>query len=371
MKKDLEILISKYLRHELEAAEQEELEVLLEHPENLQEFNSQVELEFLLQKDKKEFHAVQGYSKIEKNLGSEKSLNWKIWLKYAAILVLLMAMTFFLNEQTTVTAIPETNVVYIEEGNGNIKILEMEGEKQITNKKGEVIATKIANKIIYKELPEATELEYNTITVPYGSLFQIVLSDGTEVELNAGTEFSYPVQFINGEDRQVFLKGEGFFKVSTDSLHPFKVNTGDFHISVLGTQFNISAYEDDQISSAVLTEGSIMLNNKNFFQLLHPGEMASITNSEAAITVEKVNIRKHIAWKEGIVIFQNETFEKITKTLERTYNVKIENKVPELKQEVFTATFVDEDIEQILALFSKSRPFKYKINAGKVTIEKK
>src|SRR5690554_6290100 len=186
-----------------------------------------------------------------------------------------MAVTFFLNEQKTVMTIPETHVVTIEEENGDIKILELEGEKQITNKKGEVIATKIANKIIYKGLPEATELEYNKITVPYGTLFQIVLSDGTEVELNAGTEFRYPVQFVKGEDRQVFLKGEGFFKVSKDSLHPFRVNTRDFDVSVLGTQFNISAYEDDQNSSAVLTEGSIMLENKNFIQLLHPGEMAS------------------------------------------------------------------------------------------------
>jgi hypothetical protein len=370
MEKHLEILTDKFLHHQLTQVEANHLEALLEDPVNLKIFREQVEMQFLVN-HQKEFNPVQGFNIIGGALENRSGLPWRPILKYAAIFVVLIGiLSLFwnnghVNEQNAAT------VVYIENETGDTEALNLEDEMVLHNKEGEIIGVKTANLITYKNNPTVTELVYNTIRVPNGTLFSIVLSDGTKVELNAGSELKYPVQFIKGKDRQVFIKGEGFFNVSKDSQHPFKVNTRDFDIVVLGTEFNVSAYENQKISSAVLVEGSVRIENNNWKKELRPGELASIAKSGSSFQVQKVKTRKYIAWRDGITIFHNENFGQIIKTLERKYNVKINNNYPELEQEIFTATIVDEDIEQVLTLFSKSRQFKFEINERKITIDKK
>lgn len=371
MKIELEILYNKFLRHELSPAEEDHLEFLLQDPENFQAFKEQIEIEFLINSQHKGFKSRSGFSNIRKSIEGRENFNWKPLLKYAAVLVILFGTIFLFWNRTAVIDTSDFPVVIIESESGDVETLEVKGERQIINKRGQVIATKNANLITYKSDSTATKLEYHTIKVPNGTLIEMVLSDGTKVDLNAGSQLRYPVQFIKGKDRQVYLKGEGYFNVTEDSLHPFKVNTRNFDISVLGTEFNVSAYEDYPFSFAVVVEGLVRVGNSTSEELLSSGEIANIDNSESPIEVQKVNIKKYIAWREGITILQNQNFRHIMKTLERKFDVTFQNNYPELEQENFTATLVDEDLKQVLDLFSKSRPFKYEINDKKVTIDKK
>ena len=100
---------------------------------------------------------------------------------------------------------------------------------------------------------------YNTLKIPYGKKFEVQLSDGTIVHLNAGTSLRYPVQFVKNQSRQVYLTGEAFFEVSKDKAHPFTVNTQEVNVEVLGTKFNVNSYTEDVSTDVVLVEGKVSL----------------------------------------------------------------------------------------------------------------
>jgi hypothetical protein len=371
MKNELEILIEKFLRHELTSSEADHLEMLLNDPKNMDSFREQLQIHFTLTQQRK-FHVRSNGYPINQSIKKKKYFNWKSTIKYAAVfIVILGVMSLFWNRMYITEKQNNAKVVYIETEDGKKEVLEINEEKKILNKEGQLIATKSGNLITYKADPKARELVYNTLNVPNGTIFKIVLSDGSRVELNAGSQLKYPVNFIHGKDRRVFIKGEAFFDISSDSLHPFIVNTEDFNVTVLGTKFNISAYDNLKTSSTVLLEGSVSIENHVEKKKLIPGEMASVANSISSFDVREVDSRRYTAWRKGITIFQNENFGYIMKTLERKYNVQFVNNYSALEKEIFTATIVEEDIEEVLTLFSKSRPFKYKIDERKITIYKK
>ena len=122
----------------------------------------------------------------------------------------------------------------------------------------------------------------NTIDVPYGKRFKLHLSDGTMVHLNSGSSFTYPVSFIDGIDREVFLSGEAFFDVSSDSLNTFKVVSTGSYVEVYGTKFNFKDYQEDNFSEIILTEGSLGVKNtiNNFNKFQNIGEKIKIIKNK-------------------------------------------------------------------------------------------
>ena len=155
------------------------------------------------------------------------------------------------NDTNTSPVIPE-NVITLKLGNGNIKIISEDGATTVVDSDGNQIGTQQGTRLIYKNDISIEKLTYNTLTVPYGKRFDIVLSDGTHVFLNSGTSFTYPIEFIKGKSREVFLDGEAYFDVVKNSENPFIVNTGALSVRVLGTKFNLSSYAEDEFINTTL-----------------------------------------------------------------------------------------------------------------------
>ncbi|WP_353182955.1 FecR domain-containing protein [Parapedobacter lycopersici] len=155
-----------------------------------------------------------------------------------------------------------------------------------------------------------------TLTTPRGGQYQTTLSDGTKVWLNAGSSLKYPLHF-SGAQRTVILEGEAYFDVSHNAKQPFIVRVNGTQISVLGTQFNVNAYNE---LTATLVEGSVKITNASGQQLLKPGEEARIGQN---ITVHPADIDKVIAWKDGYFYFKSDHIEDIMDQLARWYDVEV------------------------------------------------
>lgn len=163
---------------------------------------------------------------------------------------------------------------------------------------------------------------YNTISTPKGGQYQINLPDGTRVWLNAASSLKYPIAFAD-QERKVELTGEGYFEVSPDKERPFKVNTARQMVSVLGTHFNISSYEDDGFVKTTLLEGKVMVQLKDLdvSALLSPGEQSVL--KDKTFNVQKVDVEEAIAWKNNTFVFHNEELGDIMREISRWYDVEV------------------------------------------------
>ncbi len=164
---------------------------------------------------------------------------------------------------------------------------------------------------------------YNTITTPRGGQYQIVLSDGTKVWLNAASSLRFPVTFT-GNFRKVELTGEAYFEVAKNKTKPFILKANGTDVQVLGTHFNISAYTDDNAVTTTLLEGSVRLVKAETIAMLKPGEQGTSLNNQTNIKVEKADIEQVMAWKNGYFLFDNTNIHTIMKQAARWYDVDVE-----------------------------------------------
>ena len=208
------------------------------------------------------------------------------------------------------------------------------------------------------------------ISTAYGTRSKFQLSDGTTVFLNSGSKLLFANEF-NSNCRNVELIGEAFFEVTTDPSKPFVVKTGDIHVKVLGTAFDLQAYPLSGVINTTLVHGKVILEKESdglFKQIadLKPSDHAiyKIGTNSVAISAEE-DLDKFIAWKDGKLVFFNDPIEDVASKLGIWYNVNVKIKNNNLKGYHFTATFSDEPIEQVLDLLSKSSPMKYSIKKAK------
>jgi len=293
---------------------------------------------------------------------------------FVGILIIAYGYGFYSTYNDNAILSDYKNLVTLELENGEIHVLDQ--EKIISNDKGEKIADIFNNKISHSN-NQSKELVYSTLRIPNGKRFDVLLSDNTHVFLNSGSTLRYPINFIKGQKRQIYLTGEAFFDVETDSENPFIVSTETMDIQVLGTEFNVSAYPGDLHSNTVLVEGSVRLSNtensssaKKSDIILKPGYKAEWNTREATLEFVEVNTDIYTGWMDGKLIFRRLTFEQIISRIERYYDVKIENYFTALDKEVFTASFENEPIEEVLISFSENREFDFSIENNNITITK-
>lgn len=268
-------------------------------------------------------------------------MNWRKIFQYAAIFVCLLGLVYLFQYKTGKQSRPDipSDAIQLVLENGDIQVLNPNGEQQIIKKNGEVVASQKENEINYQSDKTIGKLVYNEIKIPYGKTFKIKLSDGTSVNMNAGSSLKYPVQFIKGHNREVVLEGEAFFDVAKDKTHPFIVKTRGVDVKVLGTKFNVSSYKEDTDINTVLVEGSVSLSDKtNKKAILEPGEKGSWNNEKNEIDIDKVDTRFYTEWINGEIVFRKTAFKDIVIKLERTYNVKIENKREDILDKKFNAS---------------------------------
>lgn len=360
---------------------------LTDHPEKRETVEKAKRLVLLLDRDedklsKKEVDAI--WRTIIENRGVHKGFKkqnkgrYEIsnLLKIAAVFIGLFALGFtayyfnsiWMKESSKTIA---SNRITLELEDGSIVFLDEVNSETITNKTKAVVSDK--NTLSYKNAEKDLDnkLVYNKITVPYGKIFELELSDGSRVKLNAGTKLRYPVRFLKNTPRNVYLEGEAFFEVAKDKKNAFTVVTNKMNTRVYGTKFNVSCYKNEHKIATVLVEGSVGVykangEGKDHPTLIKPGYRALFKND--AIGVSKVDVSKYTAWTDEKLVFMDDSFDVIVKRLERKYDVKIINQYTELNGKKFTGIFKKESLEDVLRIFREHTHFNYTIKEKSVVI---
>ncbi len=214
------------------------------------------------------------------------------------------------------------------------QIILSDSVNDLQERNGTTIRNK-AQQLIYHPTASNEQVVYNTIKIPRGSEYQLILADGTTIWLNSESEITFPVNFT-GEKREVELKGEAFFNVAKDEAHPFIVQTEQFDIRVTGTQFNVRVYRNES-ASATLAEGSIQLIHQKQITPLTPGQQAFL--KKGTVEVKNVNLKEAIAWRYNTFHFKQQPLENLLNEIARWYDVEIIYQNPTLKGLHFTAGF--------------------------------
>jgi len=160
---------------------------------------------------------------------------------------------------------------------------------------------------------------FNTIKIPKSGTYQVTLSDGTKVKLNAMSSLTYPVRFKENS-REVTLEGEAYFDVSHSTTESFKVHTRQGVVTVMGTEFNVNTYNEN-LSYVTLVNGSVKVGDQKNTKIIKPGEQATLGTPE--IKIQAVDLEKFVAWNDGYFYFSNDKIETIMDQLARWYNVNI------------------------------------------------
>lgn len=378
-------IIIKYLNKQASKKELEALENWLdEDKKHKKHFKNFVKVNFLIDLNTKKFDSKASEKKLLGFISKEKKVirlhTLKTFMKYAAGVAILVAVSYFYFNSSTSTidkkTIPSEKITLILE-NGNVKVIDENGTFSIQDPKGNIVGNQKGNKLVYENNNDNENLSYNTLKVPYGKRFAVLLSDGTKVTLNAGTSLKYPVKFLKGQNRQVFIEtGEAYFEVAKDETHPFVVNSNQLNVRVLGTKFNVSAYPEDASVSTVLVEGSVSLYSSEFeydankATYLKPGFKADWNKDAQTTNIQKADIELYTAWIDGKIILKHMKFSSIIKKLERHYNVEIYNNDEAFDEELITATFDTETIEEVLEVINEIHTINYKINKNKILITK-
>lgn len=210
---------------------------------------------------------------------------------------------------------------------------------------------------------------------PPGMLSAITLPDGSKVVLNAGTTISYPNAFVS-KNREVKIVGEAFFDVVHNTGQPFIVKTDHINVEVLGTKFNVKAYEEDERVEVSLTEGkvSVQTEDQKKCSFLDPGQQAYYDKLTKTLTTRTVNITHYTSWKDGKYYFKGLPLKEITCQLERIFNVRIYITSPQLQNIAITGDFVrNQNLEQILRVIeiTADKQLKYRIEEDAIYIDKR
>jgi len=204
--------------------------------------------------------------------------------------------------------------------------------------------------------------DLNTIQIPTGQRAQVSLSDGTHVWLNSLSKLSFQENF-SGKTRKVFLDGEGYFDVAKNKDKPFIVNINGYEIKVLGTVFNVIAYSSENQMKISLLEGSVELLDEKGSSLvtLKPNEEILLDKKEWHL--QEIEHPEQFQWREGLLIFDNQSFDEIIKQLERVYDIKINIENKELLGYQYNAKFrANDGFMHIMKVLQLSNPFNYEYN---------
>ena len=210
--------------------------------------------------------------------------------------------------------------------------------------------------------PQELVQSWVEINAPKGARIEFLLPDSTTGWLNSGATLRYPAQFA--QNRKVELTGEGFFNVMHREQSDFTVGVRDMDVKVLGTRFNVSAYDNDGVTEVVLQEGKVEIMGKTaaFNQVLMPGEKISFNREKKSLNKLTVDPKIYTAWIDGYLVIDNEPLSIIAKKFERWYNLEITIEDEVLKNFRFRATFQDEPIEEVLRFIAMTTPLTYRID---------
>ncbi len=276
---------------------------------------------------------------------------FKSILKYAAILVLpllLCAVLWWLSGD-----VPERQVELISMTrpfSERKPILTLaDGQEIIVNHtdlnrlSGVLLTGPDSSELIYTDLAVvAGPGEYHTLTTPAQCDYHFTLSDGTKVWVNAKSAIKYPVTF-GKDEREVYVRGEVYLEVAKDSTRPFYVVTDAMRVEVLGTSFNVNAYENEDFVVITLAGGKVAAYTKESSYELLPGKQLVFNRYSQHADLRQVNVHDFISWKEGLYIFKGQTLAEVAKVVERWYEVGVVFENIQASREIYTGIIYKEE----------------------------
>lgn len=383
-------LFKKYLSNTSTLSEEQEFWSYIENPLHKNEiheiisesFNNQLEIESLsdnsrnrilshiLHKDKTDTHPGKTY---------------KFWrrIAIAASVLFCLGITLYLYQSNRNKEKPEvvaknpvkqdSSKVYLTLSNGERIALSDTKEEHIAEQSGITITKTADGQLVYTVVDTESKVggnEYNIVETPKGGQYQINLPDGTKVWLNAVSSLRYPVSFSSLKQRKVTLKGEGYFEVSEDKKKPFIVATDKQEVEVLGTHFNINAY-NTQLTKTTLLEGSVKVSSSNLGQLavLKPGQVA-VNNSKEINVSDMPYAYNEIAWKDGYFVFNNANIKDIMRDLSNWYDLEVKYE-GDLSEVYFQGNYLrSRDVGKLLKSIELTNKVKFLIEGRRVTVIK-
>jgi len=295
-----------------------------------------------------------------------------LW-KAAAILIIVLTSSVYIYHR--ITSDPLADIASAKSVPDNeAMIILSDGSRHLLNKKDSLIEySPTGGEVIVKSKHEEEKLNnqstsqsvaINQIVVPFGQRHSIILCDGTKVQLNSGSRLVYPAEFT-GETREVWLKGEGYFEVTKNQAKPFIVKTDFMNIKVLGTVFNISAYNDEPTAYTVLVEGKVEVSQKNRLfgsteKYLSPGQGCFYSLETKSLDIRKVDLYNYISWKDGLFYFKDKPLADIVGRLRKYYNQNIRIEAGKLPETLISGKLVlSDNLDIVMKYLAKTLEVRY------------
>ncbi|WP_127128157.1 FecR family protein [Pseudoflavitalea rhizosphaerae] len=266
---------------------------------------------------------------------------WK-WIAASVILVLgIGAYLLMQNRNDTKDPVAKFNAAQIQPGRDGAVLTLADGSQLLLDsvQNGIValqdgVTAKVVNGALVYE-GNGNGILYNTMSTPKGRQYQLTLPDGTKVWLNAASSIKYPTAFT-GRERNVQISGEAYFEVAKKSSQPFRVVVDNgMKIDVLGTSFNVNAYQDDNKSYTTLIDGAVRVTAAQIGSstILKPAQQAVQADGSSLSVSSNVDVEKVMAWKNGVFNFENASLEYVMKEIERWYDIDVvyKNGIPDIK----------------------------------------
>lgn len=373
-----------YLLDELDDVGREEVELWLEESERNREYFREFQrIHLELQWGVYAREVKSDFNVMRKKLRKRSSL--RIWYGVAAAMVILLSvggMLLWDSEKVEEKSVQVAKKKTIQPGKSQAILVLSSGEEvamgnvaqQLEEKDGTSVVVSETGRISY-EAAEGNEVTakdttrvMNRLVIPRGGEFNLTLSDGTRVWLNAETELRYPVQF-NGKERVVYLKGEAYFEVAKNKKKPFLVQVDDMSVKVYGTEFNVNTY--DKIETVLVT-GSVSMNQGGKEVLLKPNQKGLFDPASGKIMVEDVDVLAYVSWKNGDFIFRNESLNSIMDKLSRWYGLEVLYQDARLQNVRLSGNLKRyKDVRELFVSFEKISDARFKVQGNKVIVSSK
>lgn len=259
---------------------------------------------------------------------------------------------------------PGSNKAVLVLGDGTQILLDSTGNGNLSSA-GNTTIVKVNGQLSYNngENPEAA---FNTLVTPKGGQYQVVLADGTTVWMNAASSLRYPTAFI-GAEREVELQGEAYFEVAKNQAKPFKVKVNGMEVQVLGTHFNIMAYQNEAVVKTTLLEGAVNVKEGGNAVLLKPGQQALRTQNAPIKVISDVDTEEAVAWKNGYFKFNSDGLDVVLRQIERWYDVTVSNEGPRSGRKFSGKISRTSDIKDVLKVLELSK-VTYRIEGKKIVV---
>lgn len=388
MNAKIENIIVKFLTNQASASELNALEIWIQDSNNKEIFNEYVKINYAIEYNMKEFDSqkieqklLEAYA-VDKKTKKLKSLRKIIYYSAAAVLLGIITTTYFyrgnlVDKSAVVSKVVVKNT--IETGTDKAILTLEDGstvalEKDKIYEKGNVVSN--GKELVYdKNSKGKSGLAYNYLTIPRGGQFQIKLSDGTKIWLNSDSKLKFPVAFVEGSLRQVeLIYGEAFFDVSPSSEHKgakFKVLNKNQEVEVVGTEFNIKAYKDEDKIYTTLVEGKVAVSGFNSKKHMVPNQQTIINIKNGDVTINPIDAYNEVLWTKGIFSFKSKTLKEIMSVMSRWYDVQVVFQNTKLEKVKFNGVLSKNDnIKEILSIIKKTNFInEYEIKDQKIIIK--